>query len=82
MNWSNVSTAGTRSSSRARSPPPADRAAGGNDRVAFNNFQFSGKGSGPAPAPADDPMAREIHAEWQKGAQLKPRMKHDTPKGP
>ncbi|KAJ4270243.1 hypothetical protein NW762_001919 [Fusarium torreyae] len=80
VNSSNVSIAGTPPSSRPRSPQPENPPAGGIDQTAFNNFQFTGHGS--SPTPANDPLKREIHVEWQKSAQLKPRMEHKMPKGP
>ncbi|SPJ74702.1 uncharacterized protein FTOL_04433 [Fusarium torulosum] len=68
------------SESRPLSPPP-ERPAGARDGdkgASFSHFQHS-KAPYP-PTPQNDPLARELETEWNKSAQLSPRLEHKVPK--
>ncbi|KAH7238522.1 hypothetical protein BKA59DRAFT_482431 [Fusarium tricinctum] len=68
------------SESRPLSPPPEHPAgAGDGDKGAsFSHFHHS---NAPYPPTSkDDPLARELEAEWEKSAQLSHRLEHNVPK--
>ncbi|CAJ0549362.1 Ff.00g029750.m01.CDS01 [Fusarium sp. VM40] len=67
------------SESRPLSPHPERPAsARDGDKGAFSHFHYS-KAPIP-PTSKEDPLAKELGAEWEKGAQLSHRLEHNVPK--
>ncbi|KAF5657077.1 hypothetical protein FHETE_10623 [Fusarium heterosporum] len=74
---SSTSSRCTHCESRRPSPPP-DHPAGedGNKGASFSHFQYSNTVTSRRPVSEEDPLAKEIDAEYNQSAKLQHRLKH------
>ncbi|KIL92597.1 hypothetical protein FAVG1_03777 [Fusarium avenaceum] len=68
------------SESRSLSPHP-ERPAGAIDGDKGASFSHCHHSKAPYPPPStEDPLAKELEAQWEKGEQLSHRLEHKVPK--